>query len=295
MAWEAGAACLLRAGSIQVIRKAEMNDGAGAGQDRHETQGKRQAEACRLGPGFALAMGRLACRRRRRDRALRQFPQPAAFRVRPEGRQAQPDGGTLVVAIVISRAAPVCRAAGPAKGRACAAAACRSGVPRGGAADIAPDQSHTAAIIPPAPIGKPVQEASAAAIARSGGAAGGSLPAGTYQARFFLCGTAKQDDCVSSPDRFVFHGQKIRLVGIEVPDIKKPRCDAERIKASDAELRVRAFLDSGPFELRTWQGNDDEVDGHRLRDVTRNGMSLSDILVRDGLAHKPGASGGWCG
>ncbi len=159
------------------------------------------------------------------------------------------------------------------------------------------DQSKTAAIVPPAPIGKPAQQGqqvAVVAVARSGETASSAL-AGTYQARFFLCGTAKQDDCVSSPDRFVFHGQKIRLVGIEVPDIKKPRCDAERIKASDAELRVRAFLDSGPFELRTWQGNDDEVDGHRLRDVTRNGMSLSEILVRDGLAHKPGASGGWCG
>jgi endonuclease YncB( thermonuclease family) len=167
------------------------------------------------------------------------------------------------------------------------------GVP---SAEMAPDQSQTAAIIPPAPIGRPVMEASAAANARNSGEAGHApSAAGTYQARFFLCGTAKQDDCVSSPDRFVFHGQKIRLVGIEVPDIKKPRCEAERIKASDAELRVRAFLDSGPFELRTWQGNNDEVDGHRLRDVTRNGMSLSEILVRDGLAHKPGTPSGWCG
>ncbi|RWX78728.1 hypothetical protein EPK99_09040 [Neorhizobium lilium] len=153
-----------------------------------------------------------------------------------------------------------------------------------------PDHSITAAIIPPAPIGKPEPQPPAAiqAMVRPGEAL-----AGSYEAKFFLCGTAKQDDCVMSADRFVFHGQKIRLVGIQVPDIKKPRCEAERIKASDAELRVRAFLDSGPFDLVSWQGNGEEVDGHKLRVVSRNGRSLADILVNEGLAKRPGA-GGWC-
>jgi hypothetical protein len=155
-----------------------------------------------------------------------------------------------------------------------------------------PDQSQTAAIIPPAPIGKPGMEV----VSRSPEPSKpGETLAGAYQAKFYLCGTAKQDDCVMAPDRFMFHGQKIRLVGIEVPDIKKPRCETERIKASDAELRVRAFLDSGPFELVSWQGNGEEVEGHKLRDVTRNGRSLADILVNEGLAKRPGAGkGGWC-
>lgn len=157
---------------------------------------------------------------------------------------------------------------------------------------VAPDQSHTAAIIPPAPIGKPIlEEIQKAAEAPKSN----ENLAGAYEAKFYLCGSAKQDDCVTAADRFVFHGQKIRLVGIEVPDIKKPRCEAERIKASDAELRVRAFLDSGPFELVTWQGNEDEVEGHKLREVTRNGRSLADVLVNEGLAKRPGVGkGGWC-
>jgi hypothetical protein len=166
--------------------------------------------------------------------------------------------------------------------------------------DLAPkpiDQSRTAAIvppglIPPAPVGKPVMEKPVEA---SVAPASNERLAGAYEAKFFLCGTAKQDDCVVAPDRFMFHGQKIRLVGIEVPDIKKPRCEGERIKASDAELRVRAFLDSGPFELVTWQGNESEIEGHKLREVTRNGKSLADILVNEGLAKRPGAGrGGWC-
>jgi endonuclease YncB( thermonuclease family) len=155
-----------------------------------------------------------------------------------------------------------------------------------------PDQTQTAAIIPPAPIGKPGLD-----VARSEAAArGNDRLAGSYEAKFFLCGTAKQDDCVVSADRFVFHGEKIRLVGVEVPDIKKPRCEAERIKASDAKLRVRAFLDSGPFDLVSWQDNDAQVEGHKLRDVTRNGRSLADVLVNEGLAKRPGqGKGGWCG
>ena len=153
-----------------------------------------------------------------------------------------------------------------------------------------PDQSQTAGIIPPAPIGRPAIDAAKPSEALRPG----ERLAGAYEAKFYLCGSAKQDDCVVSADRFVFHGQRIRLVGVEVPDIKKPHCEGERIKASDAELRVRAFLDSGPFELVTWQGNDAEVDGHRLREVTRNGMSLGDILVREGLAKRPGGKGSWC-
>ena len=154
----------------------------------------------------------------------------------------------------------------------------------------APEVRRNAALIPPAPIGKPgMDETSKPQMAKAD-----PKIAGAYQGKFFLCGTAKQDDCVVSADRFVIHGQKIRLVGIEVPDIKKPRCETERIKASDAELRVRAFLDSGPFELVTWAGNDAEVDGHQLREIKRNGMALSDILVREGLAKRPGTGNGWC-
>jgi endonuclease YncB( thermonuclease family) len=161
------------------------------------------------------------------------------------------------------------------------------------------DHGMTAAIVPPAPIGKPGQLPTTPAPSSPAPAVPavlrpGDALAGSYEAKFFLCGTAKQDDCVLSADRFVFHGQKIRLVGIEVPNIKKPRCEAERIKASDAELRVRAFLDSGPFDLVSWQGNGDEVDGHKLRVVSRNGRSLSDILVKEGLAKRPGGAGGWC-
>ncbi|WP_117193530.1 thermonuclease family protein [Rhizobium terrae] len=191
---------------------------------------------------------------------------------------------------------PVQVAARPAPGadkpvppRPVAAGALRQVPPR---PNTPPDGSHTAAIIPPAPIGKPALEEAAKPAEPP---KTDEKLAGSYEAKFYLCGTAKQDDCVVSADRFVFHGQKIRLVGIEVPDIKKPRCEDERFKASDAELRVRAFLDSGPFELVTWDGNDSEVDGHKLREVKRNGMSLADILVREGLAKRPGSGkGGWC-
>lgn len=155
------------------------------------------------------------------------------------------------------------------------------------------DGMQTAAITPPAPIGKP-----------DAGRPAGLIPAAVRpnspvvmngrQTKFYLCGTAKQDDCVIAGDSFMFHGQKIRLAGIEVPDMDKPRCEAERIKGSDAELRVRAFLDSGPFELVAAGAEDADSRGQKIRSVMRNGISLSDILVREGLARKPGAKGGWC-
>lgn len=154
-----------------------------------------------------------------------------------------------------------------------------------------PDDIRTAAITPPAPIGRP-QDARARSVAMRP-----DLPAaadGQHRAKFYLCGTAKQDDCVIAADTFMLKGQKIRIAGIEVPDIQKPRCEAERIKASDAKLRVRAFLDSGPFDVLAANAGDEDSNGRKIRAVTRGGVSLSDILVREGLARRPGATGGWC-
>lgn len=153
------------------------------------------------------------------------------------------------------------------------------------------DALQTAAITPPAPFGKPSVPIVTAATVKP------DAPlqvTGRHQAKFFLCGTAKQDDCVIAADRFMLKGQTIRIAGIEVPDIKKPRCEAERIKASDAKLRVRAFLDSGPFDIIAASAGDEDSGGQKIRAVSRNGVSLSDILVREGLARRPGSSGGWC-
>lgn len=153
------------------------------------------------------------------------------------------------------------------------------------------DALKTAAIRPPAPIGKPegLRPTPAAVKPDRPMAADGR-----HQTKFYLCGTAKQDDCVVTPDTFMLKGQKIRIAGIEVPSIKKPRCEAERIKASDAKLRVRAFLDAGPFDVVAANAGDEDSRGQKIRAVTRNGVSLSDILVREGLARRPGAPGGWC-
>ena len=156
------------------------------------------------------------------------------------------------------------------------------------------DEMQTAAITPPAPIGKPDAARPAGVVPAVVRPDAPVAPDGRYQAKFYLCGTAKQDDCVIAADSFMFHGQKIRLAGIEVPDMDKPRCEAERIKGSDAELRVRAFLDSGPFDLVAAGADDADSRGQKIRAVMRNGISLSDILVREGLARKPGAKGGWC-
>ena len=156
------------------------------------------------------------------------------------------------------------------------------------------DEMQTAAMTPPAPIGKPDAARPAGIVPAVVRPDAPVAPDGRYQAKFYLCGTAKQDDCVIAADSFMFHGQKIRLAGIEVPDMDKPRCEAERIKGSDAELRVRAFLDSGPFDLVAAGADDADSRGQKIRAVMRNGISLSDILVREGLARKPGAKGGWC-
>lgn len=156
------------------------------------------------------------------------------------------------------------------------------------------DGMQTAAITPPAPIGRPVAPQQPAVTPAAVKPDMPTISGASHQTKFFLCGTAKQDDCVLAADAFMLKGQKIRIAGIEVPDIKKPRCEAERIKASDAKLRVRAFLDSGPFDLLLANAGDEDSKGQKIRAVSRNGITLSDVLVREGLAKRPGVGGGWC-
>jgi endonuclease YncB( thermonuclease family) len=95
-------------------------------------------------------------------------------------------------------------------------------------------------------------------------------------------------------DTFRFEGEKIRIADIDTPEVNG-RCAEESALAARATNRLAVLLAAGPFELETIGGRDEDRYGRKLRIVTRNGRSIGDQLVAEGLARTwSGRREPWC-
>ena len=97
-------------------------------------------------------------------------------------------------------------------------------------------------------------------------------------------------------DTFDYAGARIRIADIDTPEIHG-RCPYETALAARATRRLRGLLAEGEFELHPLSsGRDRDRFGRELRIVTRNGRSLGDVLVAEGLARTwSGRREPWCG
>ena len=95
-------------------------------------------------------------------------------------------------------------------------------------------------------------------------------------------------------DTFRYRGEKIRIADIDTPETHPPRCAYEADLGERATQRLGALLKAGPFTLEPID-RDRDVYGRQLRIVTRNGQSIGDTLVTEGLA-RPYSNGRrpWC-
>lgn len=94
-------------------------------------------------------------------------------------------------------------------------------------------------------------------------------------------------------DTFDYQGERIRIADIDTPEVRG-RCPEERAQAARATQRLRALLASGPFEL-VRNGRDEDRYGRKLRVVVRDGRSIGDVLVAEGLARTwTGRRELWC-
>jgi len=93
-------------------------------------------------------------------------------------------------------------------------------------------------------------------------------------------------------DTFWMNGEKIRISDIDTPEVSSPRCAAEKARGDKATRRLQALLNEGAFEMA---GSGTDKYGRSLRTVSRNGRSLGDDLVDEGLAHQwIGHKQSWC-
>jgi endonuclease YncB( thermonuclease family) len=112
---------------------------------------------------------------------------------------------------------------------------------------------------------------------------------------FTLCGRAAQQNCVIDGDTIRYRGIKIRLEDIDAPEAFSPKCVAESIRARQATQRLLELMNAGPFQL-AGGGRDEDRYGRKLRVIERDGRSVGDTLVAEGLARRwDGARRSWCG
>ncbi|RIV89775.1 thermonuclease family protein [Aurantiacibacter xanthus] len=113
-------------------------------------------------------------------------------------------------------------------------------------------------------------------------------------AQFARCSGRVRYTCVVDGDTLWVEGTKIRLADINTPEISKPGCAFESELGERATARLVTLLNSGPFVLER-DGPDEDRYGRKLRIAVRNGKSLGDTLVAEGLAEEwTGRRRNWC-
>jgi micrococcal nuclease len=101
--------------------------------------------------------------------------------------------------------------------------------------------------------------------------------------------------CVIDGDTFFFAGEKIRIADIDAPETGGAQCANEAELGARATSRLQELLNEGPFELRGYQSRDTDRYGRKLRVVVRDGRSIGDTLVAEGLARRwSGRRLPWC-
>lgn len=106
------------------------------------------------------------------------------------------------------------------------------------------------------------------------------------------CGADKRVTCVVDGDTLWLRGEKIRLSGIDAPELSEPRCRSERERAQRATDRLVTLMNGHRIEIRR-----SGVDRYKrtLADIFVDGVDVGAVLVREGLARDwNGRRRPWC-
>jgi micrococcal nuclease len=93
----------------------------------------------------------------------------------------------------------------------------------------------------------------------------------------------------------LYGGVKIRLEDIDAPETREPQCASEAALGRQATHRLLELMNAGPFEVVATGGRDEDRYGRKLRVIRRDGRSISETLIAEGLARPwDGARRSWC-
>ncbi len=112
---------------------------------------------------------------------------------------------------------------------------------------------------------------------------------------FFSCGGGRMPTCVIDGDTIRLNGTSIRIADIDTPEVFSPQCSSELERGNLATRRMVQLLSGGGFEMVRYDHRDEDVYGRKLRVLVRDGQSIGQILVAEGLARTwDGARHSWC-
>lgn len=113
--------------------------------------------------------------------------------------------------------------------------------------------------------------------------------------RFTTCGPGRGPACVVDGDTFKLGDRKIRITGIDAPEVIAPKCPAEAALARRSAGRLRELLNQGPFEMVAHRLQRQDRHGRDLMVIRRGRSSIGRQLIDEGLAHRYiGSKRNWC-
>ena len=112
---------------------------------------------------------------------------------------------------------------------------------------------------------------------------------------FTPCGPGRASACVVDGDTFKLGDRKVRITGIDAPELLAPQCAGEEALARRAAERLRELLNQGEFEMIAHRLQRQDRHGRDLMVIRRDGQSIGSTLIDEGLAHRYlGSKRGWC-
>ena len=114
-------------------------------------------------------------------------------------------------------------------------------------------------------------------------------------ASFTPCGPGRGPTCVVDGDTFKLGDRKIRITGIDAPELAAPKCPAEAALARRSAERLRQLLSQGSFEMIAHRLQRQDRHGRDLMVVRRGEVSIGRQMIDEGLAHRYiGSKRSWC-
>lgn len=116
---------------------------------------------------------------------------------------------------------------------------------------------------------------------------------------FTRCGEARSHACVVDGDTFRIGKRRIRIVGIDAPEIAG-QCASERTLAAASTVKLQSLLNDGPFVMTGRIDDMTDRYGRELRVLTRKGpgggtQSIAEDMRDSGLARRyAGRKANWC-
>lgn len=121
----------------------------------------------------------------------------------------------------------------------------------------------------------------------------------TVDEQFTRCGPGRGHACVIDGDTFKLGQRKVRIIGIDAPEVTA-QCPQEARLAERATAELRRLLNQGPFEMVGRIDDQRDRYGRDLRTLRRvrpdgTTQSIADAMRSSGLAHRyNGFKTSWC-